>query len=147
MFKTRIRCSRRCGSFGHAWCSLSYFSPLLEYRIWLKLGFIFRHCWSSWSASCFPTAVKFRICLMPAWSTAKTFATNVISQWGNYTFRVGGSQDEHKRLKTALKRHLKSFKTRIKSGFQNLTIFVWFVGPVLGRIWNPKQTHKFTKNN
>ena len=31
-----------------------------------------------------------------------------------YFSSLGGSQDEHKRLKTALKRHLKRFKTRKK---------------------------------
>ncbi len=37
-----------------------------------------------------------------------------------YFLSLGGSQDKHKRLKTALKRHLKRFKTP-KKWFQNLT--------------------------
>ena len=40
-----------------------------------------------------------------------------------YFLSLGGSQDEHKRLKTALKRHLKSFKTRKESGFPKLDQF------------------------
>ena len=34
-----------------------------------------------------------------------------------YVSRLGGAQDEHKRLRKAPKRHLKSFKTS-KTGFQ-----------------------------
>ena len=60
-----------------------------------------------------------------------------------YFFCLGGSQDEHKRLKTALKRHLKCFKTR-KIRVPKLIDFWGFVGPVLERFWDPKQTPKLT---
>ena len=39
-----------------------------------------------------------------------------------YFSSLGGSQDEHKRLKTALKRHLKCFKTQ-KIRVPKLTVF------------------------
>ena len=57
-----------------------------------------------------------------------------------YFLSLGGSQDEHKRLKTALKRHLKCFKTR-KIRVRNFTVFLIFgtsFGEVLGPKTNPK---------
>ena len=68
MFRIRIRPSRHYWRFGSAWCSLRFFSPLLQCRICLELVLIFRHCWKFRSASYFSTSMKFRICLMPAFA-------------------------------------------------------------------------------
>ena len=58
---------------------------------------------------------------------------------------LGGSQDEHKRLKNALKRDLKSFKTRQKSvptNCQKMTICWTSCGTDLGPKLNPKNYKK-----
>ena len=58
-----------------------------------------------------------------------------------YFSRLGGSQDEHKRLGKAPKRHLKSFKTSYKRGLKMAPKKVNFriiFGAVLGSQIGPK---------
>jgi hypothetical protein len=78
-------------------------------------------------------------------STEKQHLQKVLFSEGKQCFlSLGGSQDEHKTLKTALKRHLESFKTR-KKGFQKLTYNFTVFDPVFGPIWGPKWVLKIVK--
>ena len=77
---------------------------------------------------------------VPKSSICKTYDFTMVKP---YFSSLGGSQDEHKRLKTALKRHLKCFKTR-KIRVPKLFVFVRFFGPVLERFWDPKRPPKLT---
>ena len=61
-----------------------------------------------------------------------------------YFSSLGGSQDEHKRLKTALKRHLKGFKTRKKVPKIDLKKLVF--GISFGTDLGPEWTLKFAQN-
>ena len=62
-----------------------------------------------------------------------------------YFLSLGGSQGEHKRLKTALKRHLKCFKTR-RIMVPKLIVFL-FVGQVLGPILGHRKSIKTVIKN
>ena len=62
-----------------------------------------------------------------------------------YFLSLGGSQDEHKRLKMALKRHLKCFKTR-KFRVPKLTfVFIFWTG--FGAHLGPKMDPKIGPTN
>ena len=62
-----------------------------------------------------------------------------------YFLSLGGSQDEHKRLKTALKRHLKCFKTR-KIRVPKLIVFFYFWDQFWSRFGAQNGPPKFTEN-
>ena len=57
-----------------------------------------------------------------------------------YLFSLGGSQEEHKMLNTALKMHLKGFKTQIWGAKLDLVVQVF--GSVFGSTWGPKWSPK-----
>ena len=64
-----------------------------------------------------------------------------------YFSSLGGSQDEHKRLKTALKRYLKRFKTRKKVPNIDLTILFFGIsfGTDLGARMDPEIGQKLAQ--
>ena len=64
-----------------------------------------------------------------------------------YFSSLGGFQDEHKRLKTALKRYLKGFKTRknVPKIDQNISFFGNSFETISGSIMEPKISTKLTQ--